>query len=73
MARTKATTTTNELKNKIVLFVGCGDSKKRHELFNFSKLDHIFVNGVSFVRVLCGSKFYYYQTTQTSIAEIENF
>lgn len=72
MARTKATTT-NELKNKIVLFVGCGDSKKRHELFNFSKLDHLSIDNVSYVRVLCDSKYYYFKTVETSIAEIENF
>lgn len=72
MARPK-TTSTNEIKNKIVLFVGCYDSKKRIELHDFSKLDHICTNGVSYLRILCGCRFYYFKTVEASITEIENY
>lgn len=72
MAKAK-TTNTNEIKNKIVLFVGCYGSKKREELYDFSKLDHICVNGISQIRILCGSRFYYFKTSETTIAEIENY
>ena len=67
------TKTTNEIENKVVLFVGCFESKERKELYNFSKLDHIWVDGVSFVRIVCGNSFYYFKTTETAISEIVIF
>lgn len=59
-----------DLKNKIVLWVGCFENKKRIELFNFEKVDHVAQNGVSFVRVCCDGRFYYYKTIETRIGEI---
>lgn len=58
-------------KNKITLYVGCGEEKKKVELYNFSKLEHYWIRGVSYIRILCGKTFYYYQTNITAISEIE--
>ena len=58
-------------KNKITLYTGCGEEKKKVELYDFSKLDHYWSNGVSYIRILCGNTFYYYQTTITTISDIE--
>ena len=58
-------------KNKITLFTGCGEEKEKVELYNFSKLDHYWNRGLSYIRILCGNTFYYYRTTTTTISEIE--
>lgn len=60
------------MKSKITLYV-CDykcSKKEKIELYDFSKLDHCFIEGRSYVRVLCGNKFYYYPTHLTAIGEI---
>ena len=57
-------------KNTIILFVGCGESKERVQLFNFTKMDHILIDGRAYVRVECDGKYYYYPTQLTAISEV---
>lgn len=68
MAKNKSV---SDPKNKIVLFVGCFEQKKKIELYNFKKVDHYWSENISYIRVLCGGRFYYFKTTETVISEIE--
>lgn len=58
------------VRNEIVLYYGCGEDKKEIILHDFKKLDHINFNGVWYIRILCGNRYYYYETHITSISEI---
>lgn len=71
MKQTKTNSTAP--RNRTILYEGIGQNKRKIELFNFSKLDHILSNGRAFVRVLCDSKYYYFRAQETSISEIETF
>lgn len=59
------------MKNKITIYNGCYENKKKIELFDFTKVDHINIDGKHYLRVLCGNKYYYYLSVETSIGEIE--
>lgn len=61
------TVETKQVKNKIVLLTGIGADKRTVELYNFTTFDHTTFNSVSFIRVLCDNRYYYYQTSITSI------
>lgn len=61
---------TSNCKNVIVLYTGIGAEKQRVELYDFQSLDHILNNGVSYIRICCDGRFYYYKTMETAIAEI---
>lgn len=56
------------MKNKIILWV----DKIKVELYDFTKVDHYVDDDRKYyIRVLCGSRFYYYPLALTSIGEIE--
>lgn len=57
-------------KNKIVIFEGCYENKKKIELFNFQKMDYCIIEGRAFVRVLCDSRYYYFKAQETTISEV---
>lgn len=59
------------MKNKITLYTGFGSDKKKVELYNFNKLDHIQINDQWNIRIECDGRFYYFQQWMTSIGEIE--
>lgn len=61
---------TKQVKNKIVLLTGIGTDKHIVELYNFTTFDHTTFNSVSFIRILCDNKYYYYKTSITSIVRI---
>lgn len=61
---------TSDCKNVIVLYIGIGAEKQRVELYDFQSLDHTLINGVSYIRICCDGRFYYYRTMETAIAEI---
>lgn len=60
-------------KNKITLFEGIGEEKRKYELYNFQIVDHIVIDGRSYVRVLCDNRYYYFRAQLTAIAKIESF
>lgn len=57
-------------KNQVIIYTGLGVDKKRVELYNFETIDHIVINSVSFIRVCCDGRFYYYQTSISYISSI---
>lgn len=59
------------MKNKIIIYTGIGANKRKEELFNFSEMKHVVVEGVSYIRICCEGKYYYYRTMETSIGEIK--
>lgn len=59
-----------EKRNVVVLYTGCYNEKKRIELYNFDTIDHYMLNGVSYIRVQCDGRFYYFETVITTISEI---
>ena len=58
-----------DCKNKITLYTG--EDHNRVELYDFDKLEHIMINGVSNIRITCGNRYYYFKTIETAISEIE--
>lgn len=62
----------HEANNKIVIIEGIGENKRKVELYNFSKMDHYLDTntGKAYIRILCGSTFYYFLTVQSVISEI---
>lgn len=58
-------------KNKIIIYTGIGESKKQIVLYDFKKVDHICFDGIAYLRILCGDRYYYYKVVETSIGEIE--
>lgn len=65
-------TNNQEPQNKITIFEGVGSNKIKYELVNFSKVDHYQDKntGKAYIRVLCGSRFYYFLAVQSVISEI---
>ncbi len=61
----------SKVQNEITIHTGCFDKKEKIVLYDFEKLDHIVTNGVSYIRILCGNRFYYYKTMETTISEIK--
>lgn len=59
------------MKNKIVLYTGSFELKERVELVDFTEVKHVVAGGRALLRVLCGSKCYYYPVTETTISEIQ--
>ena len=59
-----------DMKNKIIIYTGVGADKKKIELYNFSEMKHVVIEGVSYIRINCEGKFYYYRTMITTIGEI---
>ena len=59
------------MKNRIILYTGCFNKKKRIDLYNFSSLKHVVVDGISYIRITCDGAQYFYKTMETSIGEIE--
>ena len=60
----------SKVQNEITIYTGCFEKKEKVTLYDFTKVDHIMSNGVSYLRVLCGNKFYYYKTMESTISEI---
>ena len=61
---------TENAKNLIVLYTGYGKEKQRVELYNFESVDHYTLGGVSYIRVCCDGRFYYYRTIESVIHSI---
>lgn len=59
------------MKNKITIYTGCGADKRKEELFNFSEMKHVVVEHVSYIRICCDGKYYYFRTMETTISEIK--
>lgn len=57
------------MKNKIKIKEG----EELKEIVNFSKVDHYYcdVVGKTYIRVLCGNTFYYFNSSVSVIEEIE--
>lgn len=58
------------MKNEITIYYGCYEHKEKITLYDFEKVDHTTINGKAYLRILCDSKFYYYELQITSIGEI---
>lgn len=62
------------MRNKIIIYSGCGEEKEKFELYNFSRMTHTHDEyGVSYIRIECDGRFYYFKTTESVISEIEIF
>ena len=59
------------MKNKIVIYNGMFENKKRIELYNFNELKHVVIEGRSYIRITCDNRQYFYKTLETSIGEIK--
>lgn len=62
---------TEQTKNKIIIYTGSFESKKQIVLYDFKKVDHICIDHVAYLRILCGNRYYYYKVCETTIGEIE--
>ena len=60
-----------DIKNRIVIYTGCFEDKRKVELFNFNEMKHMCIEGVSYIRITCESKNYYFKTIETTIGEIQ--
>lgn len=66
-----------EIKNKIILYYSNYEEEnpktEKHELYNFSKLDHYkdTNTGKFYIRILCDNRFYYFNIATVVISEIE--
>ncbi len=58
-------------KSRVVLFEGCFENKRRVELYNFSKIEHTWIDGRAYIRIECDGRFYYFKTQETSIASVD--
>ena len=64
----------NKMKNKIIIRSGSGKEKEIFELYNFSSMTYVYdEDGMSFIRIECEGRFYYFKTTESVISEIKIF
>lgn len=58
-------------KNEIIISTGTGLDKQHITLYNFTDVDHVYVQDTSYLRVICDDKMYYYKTVISSILKIK--